>query len=732
MMTISFPLCFRVFGFVFLASIFLHALPVQAGLLNAENTNNPSTDPIPSPSTSSKCKPGTSAPSKDCQLTKNMTHTHVSKFASGRPNTSGTHFGIDLFMPHGKEVDLPQGCKIYPCKADGSTGACDGKKADNGDYVLFVQNSGKDKGYGTFMLFDCSEIAGGNDVCVRYAHLEGFNSDSQKAINGSTGNAGGNKSKAHVHYEIIIDGEVVDPPCVWGEWGLAANNTCDVSTGGSPANLCDKNILQELIKDGVKKRGKSGDNSSRGCSAGKGTDYSQYANQGTFAGSGPGNENPTNIQAISNITITGVGTENARCDTGCCPCTDTIVSNHKDRIRPHVDVIDGNEKDSENSEFEEHRKWLIYTYFHQHILRAAKMMTSQLTAVGIDQVQAIGRLLDAKHQLETQRLFQHMKAQAHKDYHPSEGLCKIGTNVRSLAASERLSDLTHIGLSQQMMQRLLLSGKNAAQDGVSSDKASRLENFIEKFCNPKDNGNGLKLLCPGGGKRDMRNTDVDFTRSVETKLTLDLDFKSPGNSLNNNSSSGGSSATKDTERMTALTANLLGHDLFPKVGKSILAASDGRVRQEAVNQYMKARAISAKRSVAANSLAALIAMRASGDPEVAPFAKKLVIELGISEDDIDDLLGKYPSYFAQMEVLTKKAYTNPNFYTELYDKPSNVDRKNLALRAIGVMQDRDLYKSILRSEATMAVILEQMLQDEHRRLQLKFKNLNDDVREANQ
>jgi hypothetical protein len=92
-------------------------------------------------------------------------------------------------------------------------------------------------------------------------------------------------------------------------------------------------------------------------------------------------------------------------------------------------------------------------------------------------------------------------------------------------------------------------------------------------------------------------------------------------------------------------------------------------------------------------------------------------ELGITEqEEIEKILGKKPSYFAQMEVLTKKLYQNPVFYTELYDKPANVARKGAALQAIGLMQDRDLYNSLLRSEAVLSVLLETMLMKEQEKI----------------
>src|SRR5690606_24858080 len=112
------------------------------------------------------------------------------------------------------------------------------------------------------------------------------------------------------------------------------------------------------------------------------------------------------------------------------------------------------------------------------------------------------------------------------------------------------------------------------------------------------------------------------------------------------------------------------------------------------------------------SFAAITAMRAAGDPESQPYLYKMVQELGVPDDDIEKMLGKHPSYFAQMELLTKKAFQNPVFYTDLYDKPANIDRKGAALQALGLMQDRDMYESLLRSEAVLSVLLEMMIAEE--------------------
>jgi len=390
--------------------------------------------------------------------------------------------------------------------------------------------------------------------------------------------------------------------------------------------------------------------------------------------------------------------------SGNCQCTvcEVQIPLHHYDIR--TDITD---------QFELHRRWLLTVFFLDNILPALQLMAEQLTAAGILQVEIIGTFFDAKHQLESQRIFQTLTARAHKDYHPSEGMCTFGTTVRSLAGSDRRSNLAQVAYAQRMMQRQALSGEAISYQGEDSDRRARLTAFIANYCDQADNANGLNFLCrtavPDPARR---NADVDFTRNIESKLTLDMDFI-PVKFKNH------AQVTPDERDAFALAANLFSNEVAPRMKPELLGEATGtrRVRQTAAEKYMDQRAIFAKRSVAQNSFAALIAMRTSGDPESAPYTKAIMRELGITDDkEIEELLGLNPSYFAQMEILTKKIYQNPIFYTELYDQPANIERKGAALQAIGLMQDRDLYNSLLRSEAVLSVLLETQLQREQEKV----------------
>ncbi|HEY8192131.1 MAG TPA: hypothetical protein VIG74_06880, partial [Alphaproteobacteria bacterium] len=87
------------------------------------------------------------------------------------------------------------------------------------------------------------------------------------------------------------------------------------------------------------------------------------------------------------------------------------------------------------------------------------------------------------------------------------------------------------------------------------------------------------------------------------------------------------------------------------------------------------------------------------------------------------LIDETPSYQARMELLTKKMYMDPVFYTNLYDKPANVDRKGAALRAIGLMQDMDMFKSRLRNEMALSVLLELEIQTYQESVDNRMKGL---------
>lgn len=368
------------------------------------------------------------------------------------------------------------------------------------------------------------------------------------------------------------------------------------------------------------------------------------------------------------------------------------------------------------------------TSIWQPVIHAMQRMAEQLSAVAMHQAFIVGTFLDAKHQLETQRLFQELQIQAHKDYQPSTSFCMLGTAARSLGHSEALGRYNALVLSRRHIARHLGNANMASAEKEVDDKTSRWKKFTEVYCDPRDNnprpndsGSGLAAVCktrnPARNQADRINIDIDYTRMIENRRSIGVSY--PMSPV--------VSGADDADVM-ALAQNLYGHDVLFRV------FSEGDVKEDNKNHlYMALRSVAAKRSVAENSFNAIVGLKSYGSAggafgggvETYKYLGKILMELGIPELEVKEYLGldpnadwvrnkpdyiPDPSYFAQLEILAKKIYQSQRFYANLYDTPTNVERKAAALTAIELMLDRAIFESQLRQEMALSVLLSTKLQ----------------------
>lgn len=337
---------------------------------------------------------------------------------------------------------------------------------------------------------------------------------------------------------------------------------------------------------------------------------------------------------------------------------------------------------------------------------ALMMMAQQLTAVGMQQMQIIGEFFDAKMQMETQRNFQSLKAQAVKDYHPSEEMCKIGSYMRSVATSEQKAEANTRALNNIMMSREMNLYSASTSEGYGVDVAARLKQFRTTYCDPKDNNDGLGWLCDhdqdplntgnkGATLTARINKDIDYYRTMAMPGSVDLNFED-------------ATLTPDEEDVLALAKNLY----WPIP----LTFSRDKYLKDAATGFMSAKRVIALNNIAHASFANLAGMKSSA-PEPAEgtepgwaYMKTMLKDFGIPETEIEQMVGKRPSYWAQMDILTKKIYESPHFYTNLYDKPANIQRMSVALDAIKLMQMRDQFDSALRREMIASAMVETELE----------------------
>lgn len=391
---------------------------------------------------------------------------------------------------------------------------------------------------------------------------------------------------------------------------------------------------------------------------------------------------------------------------GTCTCVDTFLAEYA-----VIDHHEDGETDMLNhirEQFHLHREWVVWEYIDDLFIQALMLMTEQMSNVAMYQMFSVGKLYDAKLQLETQRLFNELQNEAAKDYQPSDSFCYFGTNVRSLAHSESLSLAQQASLNQISLARNLGNINSSTSTG---DRRARWDMFVAQYCDPHDNNwqggtSGLVEVCNTGAADLARtNIDIDFGRLVGMSRYLDINY-------NDNVT------TADEQDVISLSKNLYGN----QAPSSNIRFVD---RESVQHYYMNLRSVIAKRNVAQNTYNALVALKSagSGGGNSPAFFHALMVDLGMSVADIEEIFGENPSNYAQLEAVGKKIFQSTDFFTDLQDKPMNVKRKKAALNAIELMLDRAIYESELRHEMILSVLLSSNLEGDKEADFRNFSNI---------
>lgn len=385
------------------------------------------------------------------------------------------------------------------------------------------------------------------------------------------------------------------------------------------------------------------------------------------------------------------------------------------QTQEHADLQDTEHKQHEETrqyikdQFPDQQDWMIHV-FYKYLLPALMRMANDMTSIAAHQMMIIGKFMDAKQQMENVRVIQEMEARTRKDYQPSQGVCTFGTNIRSLAASEARNEVASFALGEWAADRLAGNTNVSGAEGQEVDRRDRLAQFRKIYCFLPDNNENLNAMCTRSGPPARVNKDINYASVVEHSPTLNIDFSD-------------TTLTPDEEDVIALASNLYGHQLSLRIPETFLQASKNQPKIADI------RSIAAKRSVAEASFFTIVGLRSLGTPyagdtvgsseDTGHYMRTILKSLDYQNPDMNLILcGKppdymeanpspcRPSYFAQMEVLTKKIYQDPAFYTNTYDTPANIERKKVSMQAIGLMQDYDTLQSYLRTEMMLSVVLE--------------------------
>lgn len=434
-----------------------------------------------------------------------------------------------------------------------------------------------------------------------------------------------------------------------------------------------------------------------------------------------------------------IGTS-GRCTLNPCGCSWTegtcsqVDHSHVNYVRPHFAL-----------ELDEMERWLVLDVAAGYIIPALMGMAEEMTVVAMHQTLAIGSFFDAQMEMSNHRLLQEFQAIAHKDYQPSEAVCVFATNVRSLAATERYVDLNKSILSERSLSRHLGRLNDGAAFGVKTDlgeryvspidneayRSGRLMQFQDRYCNPEGNGGLMRFLCGNGGEggtgEPIRlNRDTDFASIVTHAKTIDIDFTEDLLAEEDAAAPAAGRLAPSEIDLIALSKNLYGHKSPVRLSNANLTVAPGFVAgasesySKSAMDYMRFRSLVAKRSVVENSFNTLIAQKAKGTPAAAEYMGAILTELGMGATQINDLLSGTPSYLAQMEILSKKVFENPQFYINLQDTPANVERQYVAVKAINLPLQWEKLQVKQRTKLLQAISLELDLMDVQKAIDTDF------------
>ena len=302
-----------------------------------------------------------------------------------------------------------------------------------------------------------------------------------------------------------------------------------------------------------------------------------------------------------------------------------------------------------------------------------RIMTMEISTAAHAIIPQIGAMIDGQVLAKTVLDMQTLRAEAARDQMPSVSMCEFATLSRTVGAADYRRDVTQRIMSKWQVNRLMGTRGLSGAAGVTSiieDNEAFFRLFLSTYCDPDDQKGNLGAAygsaCAGSDLNP--NLDIDYTRLIESNRTLGVDFTIP--------------VAEENERdIFALATNLYSGTLFVRPEQNILNNPDNQ------DEYLDMMSLVAKKSVAANSFFAQVALRTENPTT-------------------------FTSYFEDMYNLTKVHYRDPAFYAKLYDNPANVLRQQASMQGIGLMQQRDLFESQIRSEMLLSVLLETKLAED--------------------
>ncbi len=327
----------------------------------------------------------------------------------------------------------------------------------------------------------------------------------------------------------------------------------------------------------------------------------------------------------------------------------------------------------------------MYHDFADMIIEALQQKSQQLTVSDQNATTSRASRTDAEIANDAAQETAEDQAEVATEMAPRTNLCVATGATVELASSEEGGQRTQAAAAEATTRYHSYGGGGAAPRGEGWEKQERLKSCKDTYCNPDDfrGAVGVALGITAGGNRRVDN-DIDVNRTLIEPLTLDI---MPGNT-----SDSSSPAFRDIMEMSK---NLYGNEMFYDLTPQRLDRDLFDIRQ-----------IQAKRNVLLESFMAQVGLKSKGLNPVSAQTTAVFERLGLPDEVIQRDLKGQPSYYALMDVVTRKLYQDADYYVQLVDDPAANDRIMASGKAFQNMLSRDMAATLQRQEILYSMLLE--------------------------
>lgn len=290
------------------------------------------------------------------------------------------------------------------------------------------------------------------------------------------------------------------------------------------------------------------------------------------------------------------------------------------------------------------------------------------------------------------------------EVHPDE--VKQATAGLQLAQGQMESRGNYTGLAQILYERQVGMYKEpyVREFEIPSE---RIAFFFSNYCNSEAYEGVFAERCAGvTGDRVDADIKSDAVLS-KRNLTLDVSFRS-------NEDGATPAAGAGEKDVLSFLYNVLTFQA-PDYRRHMPFNEAQRASWQP--KALAAMSLNTLHSFARNSWAHLIGMRAKGSKTVDELGiPELLADYNVDMAQYRTVLGKKPSYYAQLEFAARKLYQDPQFHASLMNMSDirALRSRKAMIKSLRLQVDREIYKSMLRVETLLVALNEMKLREARR------------------